>query len=1201
MPQALLCGILLFSLASASTALASNPIQVENAKPGDPGWALVSEANGEIEGYASATSINRGESIDLYVNTNPASTYTLTVYRLGWYNGDGARRMLGPVTLSGIQQPMPTPDPTTGMIECNWTKSYTVTTVNDPNDPTVWCSGAYVAKIETPAGKGRYIFWVVRDDARHANHYFQSCVTTYEAYNNWGGKSLYDFNSTNGAARKVSFNRPFTDGSGTGDFLWRWEYNFIRFLEREGYDVQYCTNIDTARRGSLLLNHKDFLSGGHDEYWSDAMRTNVVAARDAGVNLGFFSANDCYWQIRLETSPITGAADRTIVGYKEVALTQDPYATDSDKTNDRYITTNWRNSPVSQPEAAFIGVQYVYDPVDADIVISDVTTVPWVFTNTGLTAGSHIAGLLGYEVDAVAASSPAGKHVIAHSPFTNTKVTPNQTQYSDMTVYTAASGAIVFATGSIQWAWGVDDWNAGTRGSRLNPAAQQMTRNILEKFAGASAANDCQYTLSSSSAVVSATAGSGSLTLTAGTDCAWTIGSSAGWLNVTSATSGSGSTTINYTYTQNSGAERTATLTIGDKSFVVTQEPCSYAFSPSSLSAPVSGTSGTLTLTADGGCGWTASSDAPWLRVTSGGSGTGSGAIGYVVDPNPSPARTGHITAGNATFTVTQPDGCTFSLSPTSASYTSAGGSSSFSLTASWSTCTWSAGASAPWITTNATSGSGSATIGYTVSANPGNTRNGTITAGGQTFSIAQASGCTYTVDRTSFSFPQSGGNGSVTLTTDATCFWSVSADSFITITSATEGSGSTVVTFTVGANNGADRSGLLIAGGNRVTISQAGVPCTYSVSPSSFTVSGRGGLLSASLSAPAGCGWSNSNGAFTTITSPMSGSGSATVTFNVAPNPGTTTRTDHIAIAGVAVTITQNPPAKTTTRVDSDGDGRTDVSIFRPIAGNWYFRRSSDGGTTFVGNFGPQQGDVPVPGDYDGDGRVDVAIFRPIAGNWYILHSSNNQTMVVGNFGPMQGDQPVAADYDGDGKTDIAIFRPGAGNWYIRQSSNGQVMFVGNFGPGPNDIPVPADYDGDGKADIAIFRPGTGEWFIRQSSNGQMLYVPNFGPQQGDVPVPADYDGDGKADIAIFRPMAGNWYIRQSSNLQTAFIGNFGPQQGDKPVPGDYDGDGKADIAIFRPIAGNWYVRQSSNAQVMFVGNYGPQSNDMPLPAYAH
>jgi hypothetical protein len=455
-----------------------NPIVIENAKPGDPSWALTQPATkGEIEGYASAMSVNRGEQISFFVNTAD-STYSIQIFRMGWYGGAGARSMGPPTMLPGTKQPAPITDPSTLLIDAgNWSNPYVLSIPNNASDPTDWASGVYLAKLTGASGLEAYVVFVVRDDGRSSDLLFQTSVTTYQAYNDWGGSSLY----TNPRAFKVSFNRPYVVGramaAGSGHFQY-WEYNLLRFLEREGYDVTYNTDLDTHLNGNELLLHKAFLSVGHDEYWSWQMRQNVIAARDAKVNLGFLGANCCYWQIRFEPSPVTGNANRTIVCYKDDALTKDPFA---HGPQPYLTTTNWRSSPVDRPEAELLGAMYKggYFGIAADIVVSDVAN--FVFQGTGIQNGEHLPGLLGYEADTLYPEfAPAGTAVIAHSPFISSD---HVAGFSDMVFYPASSGATVLDMGSMQWSWGVDDYNAAMpHAVYTHPGVQQATRNILKQF-----------------------------------------------------------------------------------------------------------------------------------------------------------------------------------------------------------------------------------------------------------------------------------------------------------------------------------------------------------------------------------------------------------------------------------------------------------------------------------------------------------------------------------------------------------------------------------------------------------------------------------------------------------------------------------------------------------------------------------------------
>lgn len=267
----------------------------------------------------------------------------------------------------------------------------------------------------------------------------------------------------------------------------------------------------------------------------------------------------------------------------------------------------------------------------------------------------------------------------------------------------------------------------------------------------------------------------------------------------------------------------------------------------------------------------------------------------------------------------------------------------------------------------------------------------------------------------------------------------------------------------------------------------------------------------------------------------------------------------------------------------DYDGDGMTDMSIFRADAtGVWYVYQSTAG--VFGENFGTT-GDRMVPADYDGDRRTDIAVYRPSTGYWHIFNSSTRLITNTLFGGPT--DIPMPADYDGDGKADIALFRPAQGTWHLVRSTAGPITFP--FGQG-SDIPVMGDYDGDGKADCALFRPSTAGWHIKRSTAGDTVIGFGYGT---DKPVPADYDGDGRTDLALFRPSTGEWFIANSATHTFPFH-QFGTAT-DIPVPGDYDGDGRADVSIFRNSDRHWWMKRTTAGLLAFP--FG-ESGDKPTPS---
>ncbi len=490
-------GILLYlmsvtgPLVNSAHGQASNAIVIENQQPGTTQWranfgSTASDAGGQIKGYASATSVNKGENITFYVSVNPAQTYTMDVYRMGWYQGLGGRLVqhIGP--LNGTLQPACPTDATTGMSECQWASAYTLATQSS------WTSGIYVALLTNAQAYQNYIVFVVRDDSRVAALLYQQPVTTYQAYNNYPddnttGKSLYAFNS-NGAttvsggknAVKVSFDRPY-EGNGTGNAytqsFFSWEYPFVRWMEKSGYDVTYATDVDTHSNGGSLLNYRGLLSVGHDEYWTKPMYDAWIAALNAGVNLGFFGANAIYWQARLESST-SGVPNRVLVCYRSASI--DP------TTDPTLVTINWRDAPLNRPEQTLMGVQYTAEvPYNSQIGgwASYVVTNSgnWVYAGTGFKDGDTVPGIDGYEADRLFSQYPPPNAVSGtYTPLSNSPLgNGGPLDYSNSSVYQAPSGAWVFAAGTIAWSWGLDNFNGY---NFVDPRIQQTTANVLNAF-----------------------------------------------------------------------------------------------------------------------------------------------------------------------------------------------------------------------------------------------------------------------------------------------------------------------------------------------------------------------------------------------------------------------------------------------------------------------------------------------------------------------------------------------------------------------------------------------------------------------------------------------------------------------------------------------------------------------------------------------
>jgi Domain of unknown function (DUF4082)/Bacterial Ig-like domain/Bacterial Ig domain len=474
----------------------TNPIPCENSKPGTPSsqWNVSGSGDQSIQGFATDLSVNIGQTQFFKVNT-PASDYRLEIYRMGYYGGMGARLIATAQPSVPLPQSQPSClfDPPTKLVDCgNWEVSASWAI------PSNAVSGIYFAKLvrEDGSAGASHVFFVVRDDAGASEILFQTSDPTWQAYNRYGGYSFY-YPKIPSRAVKVSYNRPFlTRDCCAADFVFNAEYPMVRWLEANGYDVSYFTGIDSARYGNLLPNHELFLSVGHDEYWSGEQRANVEAARDAGVNLAFFSGNEVFWKTRWEPSMGSSTPHRTLVSYKET-FENNPI----DPADPPTWTGTWRDRRFSppadggRPENSLTGTLFMVNGPQADSIevpAADGKMRFWRNTSIANLSPGQTAtlpkGTLGYEwdVDQDNGSRPAGLFDLS----TTTRQLANKylqnygtsygpgTAVHSLTLYRASSGALVFGAGTVQWPWGLDS-NHDRGNLAPDIRMQQATLNLF--------------------------------------------------------------------------------------------------------------------------------------------------------------------------------------------------------------------------------------------------------------------------------------------------------------------------------------------------------------------------------------------------------------------------------------------------------------------------------------------------------------------------------------------------------------------------------------------------------------------------------------------------------------------------------------------------------------------------------------------------
>ena len=451
--------------AGEADAIAAEASAAAPPRRGSEDWRIEKPArDGQLAAYTTRPSGLPGARIGLKVSTTEGG-WEAFAFRIGAYDGGTGAFVWESGYRIGREQPAPRFAPyETRTIVAPWKRDLTI-------DTTAWEPGFYVFRLRTDTGWETQVPYVVTSPSAEGTVALVAPVTTWQAYNEWGGYSLYDGAGSDTASHAVSFDRPYNGATGANDYRTAALPVVVR-AEQTGVPLSYFTNVDLHTTPGALEGARGYVSMGHDEYWTTTMRRAVLGARDHGTNLAFLGANTMYWRVRLE-SRATGAA-RVVVGYRHDAHLDPLYAGGSPEA-----TAMFREWPVPRPEHDLLGMQYECYPVDTDYVIASPDW--WGFRGTEVRRGDHVHGLVGPEADRVYPDGrlPRPLQVLSHSPYSCRGVTTT----TQSVYYTSVSGAGVFNAGTLRWGCAMVDRCERPLGDATRQFTRTVTETLVEEFA----------------------------------------------------------------------------------------------------------------------------------------------------------------------------------------------------------------------------------------------------------------------------------------------------------------------------------------------------------------------------------------------------------------------------------------------------------------------------------------------------------------------------------------------------------------------------------------------------------------------------------------------------------------------------------------------------------------------------------------------